>query len=108
MYARTVNDSSTSSSASASPAVDVDVNVDGYILQAPTSDRETASLLMPPEFLAKSLNAAEELIKAGKKDEVMSREYIPPIFNSPVTAYRWHSLVAKGFVRTLLSIPDPR
>ncbi|KAH7083993.1 hypothetical protein FB567DRAFT_96113 [Paraphoma chrysanthemicola] len=70
--------------------------VTAFILQAPTSDRETASLLMPPEFLAKSLAHAEDVIAMGKKDEIMPKALIPPIFNSPITAYRWHSLLAKG------------
>jgi hypothetical protein len=33
--------------------------VDAYILQTPTSDRETASLLMPPELLAQTLQHAK-------------------------------------------------
>ncbi|KAH7067254.1 hypothetical protein BKA63DRAFT_114716 [Paraphoma chrysanthemicola] len=71
-------------------------NVTAYILQAPTSDRETASLLMPPDFLAESLAHAEDIIAMGKKDEIMLKSHIPPVFHSPITAYRWNSLLAKG------------
>lgn len=70
--------------------------VDGYIMQAPTSDRETAGLLIPSGFLRTSLQHAEELIAKGKETEVMPADLIPPIFSSPITAYRWHSLVSVG------------
>jgi pimeloyl-ACP methyl ester carboxylesterase len=71
-------------------------SVDAYILQAPTSDRETASILMPPDFLAQTLAHAEGMIAKGEKDEIMPKALILPIFTLPVSAYRWHSLVAKG------------
>jgi hypothetical protein len=51
---------------------------------------------MPADFLAQTLKHAEEMIARGEKDEVMPKSMIPPIFSSPVTAYRWHSLIAKG------------
>ncbi|EMD65189.1 hypothetical protein COCSADRAFT_190143 [Bipolaris sorokiniana ND90Pr] len=70
--------------------------VNGYILQAPTSDRETASLLMPPKFLHTSLQHAEDLIAEGKEMQIMPSDLIPPIFSSPISAYRWHSLVSVG------------
>jgi hypothetical protein len=72
------------------------LKVDAYILQAPTSDRETATLLMPPEFLAQTLRHAQDMIIRGEKDGIMPKTLIPPIFTSPTTAYRWHSLIAKG------------
>jgi pimeloyl-ACP methyl ester carboxylesterase len=70
--------------------------VSAYILQAPTSDRETAGLLMPPDFYATTLKHAEDMIARGERDEIMPRALIPPIFSSPITAYRWHSLITKG------------
>lgn len=51
---------------------------------------------MPAEFLAGALKHAEDMIARGEKDEIMPKSLIPPIFSSPVTAYRWHSLIAKG------------
>jgi hypothetical protein len=36
------------------------------------------------------------MIERGEKDEIMPRALIPPIFSSPITAYRWHSLIAEG------------
>ena len=65
-------------------------------MQAPTSDRETASLLMPTDLLRTSLRHAEELIAKGKETDIMPADLIPPILASPITAYRWHSLVSVG------------
>lgn len=70
--------------------------VTAYILQSPTSDRESASLLMPLDFFAKTLEHAEDMIARGEADAVMPKALIPPIPHSPITAYRWHSLIAKG------------
>ncbi|KAM0270865.1 hypothetical protein ACHAQH_009291 [Verticillium albo-atrum] len=70
--------------------------VDGYILQSPVSDRETATMSMPAEYLEATIATAKSMIADGKQDDAMPRASIPPIFNSPVTAYRWNSLAAEG------------
>ncbi|KAH6875972.1 hypothetical protein BKA58DRAFT_132402 [Alternaria rosae] len=70
--------------------------VDGYIMQASTSDRETAGLLMPQDLLSASLKHAEALIAKGEEKTIMPNSFIPPIITSPITAYRWHSLVSVG------------
>jgi hypothetical protein len=70
--------------------------VDAYIMQGPTSDRETADLLMSPDFYAQTVQHAEDMIMLEDGDEIMPKTLIPPIFTSPLTAYRWHSLIAKG------------
>ncbi|KAI4652018.1 hypothetical protein J4E93_002215 [Alternaria ventricosa] len=70
--------------------------VDGYIMQAPTSDRETAGLLMPQDLLSASLKHAEALIAKGEEKTIMPNSFIPPIITSPITAYRWHSLISFG------------
>ncbi|KAH7384417.1 hypothetical protein DE146DRAFT_727900 [Phaeosphaeria sp. MPI-PUGE-AT-0046c] len=69
--------------------------VDAFILQAPTSDRETGSLLMPEDFLSTTLKHAQDMIAKGEQNEIMPKSLIPPIFTSPITAYRWHSLISK-------------
>lgn len=51
---------------------------------------------MPPDFYATTLEYAEDMLARGEQDEIMPRSLIPPIFMSPVSAYRWHSLIAKG------------
>ncbi|KAL2166144.1 hypothetical protein VTG60DRAFT_3260 [Thermothelomyces hinnuleus] len=70
--------------------------VDGYVLISPVSDRESAFLFMSPEELDRSAQFATDMIEAGKKDDPMPKELLPSIFSTPVTAYRWHSLAAKG------------
>lgn len=75
-------------------------NVDACILQAPTSDRVTAGMLMSPEFYSRTLNFSENLIAQGNDDQVMPKDLIPDIFTSPISAYRWHSLISKGYAFT--------
>jgi hypothetical protein len=72
-------------------------DVDGYILQAPTSDRETAGLLMTPEEYDTSLTHATDLIAKGEKETFMPSSLLPAIFSGlPITAYRWHSIISPG------------
>ncbi|KAL0930804.1 esterase lipase [Colletotrichum truncatum] len=70
--------------------------VDGFILQGPASDRESIVDFVDSEELKKSLELAEKMISGGKGSEVMPRDYVPSVFSTPLTAYRWHSLAAKG------------
>ncbi|KAF2441633.1 DUF1749-domain-containing protein [Karstenula rhodostoma CBS 690.94] len=70
--------------------------VDGYILLSPVSDRQTAGLLMSPEDLERSNRNAQGMIAEGREKDAMPTALLPFIFTSPVTAYRWNSLAAKG------------
>ncbi|KAL2129040.1 hypothetical protein VTI74DRAFT_8314 [Chaetomium olivicolor] len=70
--------------------------VDGYVLVSPVSDREAAFLFMAPEDLEKSIKVAKAMIERGQKNDAMPKHFLPPFFTSPLTAYRWHSLAAKG------------
>ncbi|CRK15560.1 hypothetical protein BN1723_010711 [Verticillium longisporum] len=70
--------------------------VDGYILQSPVSDRETAGMSMPADYLEATIATAKQMIAEGKQEDAMPRHSIPPVFSSLVTAYRWNSLAAKG------------
>ncbi|KAK4097959.1 DUF1749-domain-containing protein [Parathielavia hyrcaniae] len=70
--------------------------VDGYILTSPVSDRESAFLFMSPDELGRSVRVAADLIDNGCKGDAMPQECLPFFFTTPVTAYRWHSLAAKG------------
>ncbi|OLN86907.1 UPF0613 protein PB24D3.06c 1 [Colletotrichum chlorophyti] len=72
------------------------VAVDGYILLSPVSDRQAAGLFMSADDFEKSINHAQGMIAQGKQNEAMPTSVIPFIFSSPVTAYRWNSLGAKG------------
>jgi pimeloyl-ACP methyl ester carboxylesterase len=51
---------------------------------------------MPVDFLTQTLAHAESMIASGDKDEIMPKSLIPSIFTSPISAYRWHSLIAPG------------
>ncbi|KAJ4290791.1 hypothetical protein N0V88_006541 [Collariella sp. IMI 366227] len=72
-------------------------SVDGYILMSPISDREAAlNLFMTPAALEASILVAKKMIENGQKEDFMPKAFLPPIFTTPITAYRWHSLAAKG------------
>ncbi|KAK1395184.1 UPF0613 protein like [Heracleum sosnowskyi] len=62
--------------------------VRGAILQAPVSDREYKATL--PET-APMIDLASKMISEGRGSELMPREANP---DSPITAYRYHSLCA--------------
>jgi hypothetical protein len=51
---------------------------------------------MPPAYLAQTLEHSSDMISRGEQDEIMPKSLIPPIFTSPITAYRWHSLISEG------------
>lgn len=67
--------------------------VDGFILQAPVSDRESLAFHMGQD-LDKAITVANEMIKSGRQDDCMPRAI--SFFQSPITAYRFHSLAAVG------------
>ncbi|KKP07893.1 hypothetical protein THAR02_00101 [Trichoderma harzianum] len=68
--------------------------VDGFILQAPISDREAFKLEFPDTD--KSVQVAEQMIAEGKADHIAPKEVIPPSLGLAVSAYRLRSLLAKG------------
>jgi hypothetical protein len=70
--------------------------VDAYIFQAPTSDRETALLLMTQDLITQSLDHATSLLRKGEPKSIMPTHLLPSIFTTPITAYRWHSLLCPG------------
>lgn len=72
--------------------------VDGFILQAPISDRDGVENFFP-EF-QKSLDFAEKWIAEGKADWCMPRDLVPAMLGAPITAYRLWSLLAKEYVQT--------
>ncbi|KAL2752611.1 hypothetical protein ACRALDRAFT_2112623 [Sodiomyces alcalophilus JCM 7366] len=69
--------------------------VDGFILQGPASDRQAVEALLEPEELQESIEVAAEMIAEDRGEEMMTPEQVYNIYN-PVTAYRWHALIAKG------------
>jgi len=71
--------------------------VDGFILQAPISDREWAEYTGQSE-LQDAIDVAKKLIADGKSDYIVPRDKAQIVAGVPITAYRLHSLVAKGYV----------
>lgn len=70
--------------------------VDAFILQAPVSDRESLEIVYPDYH--ESLECAIKMIADGKGDYCMPKDKVAGIIGAPVTAYRFHSLCAKGYV----------
>ncbi|RCI16679.1 hypothetical protein L249_2960 [Ophiocordyceps polyrhachis-furcata BCC 54312] len=68
--------------------------VDGFILQAPVSDRESLDLFSPD--YQTTLDLASNWIAQGKADDCLPRSMVPSTLGAPVSAYRLHSLWAKG------------
>ncbi|KAI1460621.1 DUF1749-domain-containing protein [Annulohypoxylon moriforme] len=77
-----------------SPAHDA-APVEGYILQAPVSDRGAVSMEIGESKLDEGLKIAKELINSGKGHERMKPEHLPPSFvTTPISAWRWYALGA--------------
>ncbi|PHH75155.1 hypothetical protein CDD80_2595 [Ophiocordyceps camponoti-rufipedis] len=68
--------------------------VDGFILQAPVSDREGLDLF-EPDFKT-TLDLAKSWIAQGKANDCLPRNMVPSSLGAPVSAYRLYSLWAKG------------
>lgn len=69
-----------------------------YILQAPTSDRLTATTVMAPEDYERSLEYTTEQIIQGDLMSTVPRDLVPAFITEPVAMHRWYSLIAPGYV----------
>ncbi|KAI8876798.1 hypothetical protein K501DRAFT_199637, partial [Backusella circina FSU 941] len=65
-----------------------EMSVNGYILQAPISDR-LVMMSSDPTRYTKLLQDAKQMIKEGRSEELMPRQP----YLAPITAYRFASLV---------------
>lgn len=69
--------------------------IDGGIIQAPVSDRESMTLLMPPEVLSETCRVAKAMVDSGDGEEILSTKvrngFLAP---TPVSARRWLSLTS--------------
>ncbi|CAI5758705.1 unnamed protein product [Candida verbasci] len=75
------------------PDIDDVYKIDAAILQAPVSDSEAFSNENDVDDLIKQVQ--EEYIEKGKEDELLPNKFRKLMFNTPVTAYRFISLVGK-------------
>ncbi|UKZ81272.1 hypothetical protein TrVFT333_009044 [Trichoderma virens FT-333] len=68
--------------------------VDGFILQAPVSDRESLDTFLP-DYQSK-LDYANKMIAEGKGADCLPNEHSIEMLNAPMSANRFHDLFAKG------------
>lgn len=69
--------------------------VDGFILQAPVSDRDSLEMVVPD--WRNYLEYADKMIAEGKADWVLPDDKVPSILGAPCSAYRLRSLIAKKY-----------
>lgn len=69
--------------------------VDGGILQASASDREAYTMTIGKDKERLDIGAREMVLK-GEADQLLPLEYSKHVFNTPISAYRWCSLMLPG------------
>jgi len=67
--------------------------VEGFILQAPVSDRDGLDIVAPN--WRECLATADQMIADGESDWCMPKDKVPSMVGAPITAYRLRSLIAK-------------
>lgn len=70
--------------------------VDAGILDAAVSDREGLQEDVDPQIIKRLNDHALKLIQDGHSDQLLGNEYAKYVFNTPITAYRWCSLMVPG------------
>jgi hypothetical protein len=70
--------------------------VDGFILQAPVSDRESLDVYFP-NYQSK-IDYADRMIAEGKGNDCLPSDQSFAMLGAPVSANRFHDLFAKGYV----------
>lgn len=70
--------------------------IEGVVLQAPVSDRETLDFLVPSEQMEATNRMAQNWVATGKGDDVLPRAMTDAFFGAIVTAKRLLSLTSPG------------
>lgn len=70
--------------------------ISGGIMQAAVSDREYGNAVIPQPLLSELNAEAQALVNAGKQDQLLSMRHTEKMFGTPITAYRWCSLLLPG------------
>ncbi|KAL8768624.1 MAG: hypothetical protein Q9209_005183 [Squamulea sp. 1 TL-2023] len=70
--------------------------VDGGILQAPVSDRESIEMIYPATELRRYNGMAQQWVREGKGDHVLPNDVSLQLLGARVTANRWLSLTSPG------------
>ncbi|KAM0254313.1 hypothetical protein ACHAQJ_006899 [Trichoderma viride] len=68
--------------------------VDGFILQAPVSDRESLDVYLP-DYQSK-LDYADRMIAEGRGNDCLPGDQSFAMLNAPISANRFHDLFARG------------
>lgn len=68
--------------------------IDAAIIQAPVSDREALIMTMEPALYKSSCKVARRMVDAGEGKDILPSKATGRTFPSPVTAYRWLSLLS--------------
>ena len=68
--------------------------VEGFVLQAPVSDRECLDIVWPDR--EESLELAAKMIAEGRADDCLPKNMIPGVLGAPCSAYRLNSLCVPG------------
>ncbi|ANZ73210.1 BA75_00472T0 [Komagataella pastoris] len=71
------------------------LRVNGAIFQAPVSDREAFSNELPIEELDALNEEARAILESKGANELLPQKFRELAFNTPITAYRWLSLMAQ-------------
>ncbi|CCH59229.1 hypothetical protein TBLA_0B03910 [Henningerozyma blattae CBS 6284] len=71
-------------------------HIDAGILQGSCSDREGLYETFDKDMLEKLNKKAIDMVQNGQKNDLLPSEYSKLMINTPLTAYRWCSLVLKG------------
>lgn len=67
--------------------------IDAGIMQGCVSDREAFTMDAPVDTIADLTKRAKKLCDEGKSQQILSHEYSKYVFDTPITAYRWCSLL---------------
>lgn len=70
--------------------------VDKFIIQGPVSDRESLVELVDEDDMTEISELAAKMIAEGKQNDCLPHDLVASYFSTPMTAYRWDSLVRKG------------
>lgn len=70
--------------------------VDGFIMQGAVSDREAMEVIFPS--YKESIELADQWIAAGRAGDCLPNDKVPQLIAAPMSAYRFRSLAAKGYV----------
>ncbi len=68
--------------------------IEGGILQAPASDRESLVMSMEPELYRSSCIAAQKMVDEGNGEEILPTRETGNVLPAPCTAKRWLSMAS--------------